>query len=211
MKAVILIDGGYFRQALRSGASKRSFHGSLQSGRPTLEAVAFLVADVQRRVEGALSREQGASPSIRWLRSYYYDSEPFRGSIQHPSGHAVDFSKNRIVKEQDVLLDGLRRMQQMDLRVGKVRFRGWQEIGGKQQPIFQQKGVDMMIGLDVALIATRSIADIVVLVTADTDFIEPLKLARSEGVTTCLFCLHDRDMHTELMEHADVHIVVCSE
>ncbi|MBU3678186.1 MAG: NYN domain-containing protein [Candidatus Kapabacteria bacterium] len=94
-------------------------------------------------------------------------------------------------------------MEQMDVRVGKLRFRGWQEIDEKQQPIFQQKGVDMMIGLDVALIATRGIADVIVLVTADTDFVEPLRLARSEGVITCLCCLHERDMHVELMEHGD--------
>lgn len=63
----------------------------------------------------------------------------------------------------------------------------------------------MKIGLDVASLATKRIVDVIVLVTADTDFVAPMKLARSEGVEVWLYTVNSR-ASTSLIEHADVYV-----
>ena len=53
-------------------------------------------------------------------------------------------------------------------------------------PGFQQKAVDMRIGLDIAAITLKKQADTIVLVTGDSDFVPAAKLARREGVRIIL-------------------------
>jgi uncharacterized LabA/DUF88 family protein len=43
-------------------------------------------------------------------------------------------------------------------------------------------GCDMKIGLDIAWIALKKVADILVLVTGDSDFVPVMKFARKEGM-----------------------------
>jgi uncharacterized LabA/DUF88 family protein len=52
-----------------------------------------------------------------------------------------------------------------------------------------QKGVDMRIGLDIAALALKRIVQVVVLVTADTDFIPAMKFACREGLQLFLVTL----------------------
>ena len=66
----------------------------------------------------------------------------------------------------------------------------------------QQKGVDMRIGLDVALITLQKFADQIVLITGDSDFVPAAKFARRNGVDFIL----DPMWHTirpELATHVD--------
>ena len=46
----------------------------------------------------------------------------------------------------------------------------------------QQKGVDVRIGLDLALIAHERFANQVVLITGDSDFVPAAKYARRHGI-----------------------------
>lgn len=50
----------------------------------------------------------------------------------------------------------------------------------------KQKGVDMRIGLDVALMAERRIVDQIVLIAGDSDFLPVIKMARRSGITVML-------------------------
>jgi uncharacterized LabA/DUF88 family protein len=45
-------------------------------------------------------------------------------------------------------------------------------------PDLRQKGVDMRIGLDIAFISLRKVADVLVLITGDSDFVPAMKVAR---------------------------------
>lgn len=53
-------------------------------------------------------------------------------------------------------------------------------------PDLHQKGVDMRIGLDIAFISLRHVADVLVLVTGDSDFVPAMKFARREGMRVYL-------------------------
>lgn len=61
----------------------------------------------------------------------------------------------------------------------------------------------MKIGLDVAWLASKSIIERIILVTADSDFVPAMKFARREGVQVILITLGHLSVKTELKEHAD--------
>ncbi len=60
----------------------------------------------------------------------------------------------------------------------------------------------MRIGLDIASIAIKRQADIIVLVAGDADFVPAAKLARREGVQFALDPLR-QDIPPDLFEHID--------
>lgn len=70
-------------------------------------------------------------------------------------------------------------------------------------PDMTQKGVDIRIGLDIAWIALKHVADVLVLVTGDSDFVPVMKFARKEGLKVYLETL-SHGVRRELKAHADL-------
>jgi uncharacterized LabA/DUF88 family protein len=70
-------------------------------------------------------------------------------------------------------------------------------------PTINQKGVDMRIGLDIAWIALKKVAETMVLVTGDSDFVPAMKFARKEGMRVYLAPLGHTSIFRELKAHAD--------
>jgi uncharacterized protein (TIGR00288 family) len=78
------------------------------------------------------------------------------------------------------------------------------EIGATDfEPEIRQKGVDMRIGLDIASLTLKRHVQIVVLVTADSDFIPAMKFARREGAQLFLVTL-GHGIRDAMREHADL-------
>lgn len=71
------------------------------------------------------------------------------------------------------------------------------------QPDITQKGVDLKIGIDIACMALRHAADIIILVSGDTDLVPALKMARKEGVRVCCTQLGTRKLTDLLRIHSD--------
>jgi uncharacterized LabA/DUF88 family protein len=69
---------------------------------------------------------------------------------------------------------------------------------------FQQKGVDLRIGLDIARLSLRRLVDAIVVVAGDSDFIPAFKFARREGLRVYLEDLGSKFVKRELRAHADV-------
>lgn len=69
-------------------------------------------------------------------------------------------------------------------------------------PRIEQKAVDMKIGLDIAMIATKRIADTLIIISGDADMVPALKLARQEGMKVGLDPLRHH-IHDDLSEHVD--------
>ncbi len=104
------------------------------------------------------------------------------------------------------------------MRFGEVSFNGWtlkeqilkNSLGADElvikkddlKPNVSQKGVDMRIGLDMASLALKKIADTIVLVTGDSDFVPSMKFVRREGAKIYLVPLKHR-IKDALVEHAD--------
>jgi uncharacterized LabA/DUF88 family protein len=73
------------------------------------------------------------------------------------------------------------------------------------EPVFEQKGVDMRIGLDIATFSEKASVDRVLLVSGDTDMIPAMKHARKAGLEVGLIQLPAPTfaLHNTLKAHSD--------
>lgn len=141
-------------------------------------------------------------------RILFYDCSPFAGQVELPvSGGTMTFPGS----------DGfLRRLARRDLfavRRGVLKFRGWIPksipIAGKAlddkdfKPDFEQKGVDMRIGLDMANYSANRSVELIALCTNDTDCIPAMKYARRAGLQVALVCITGASPAPELLAHCD--------
>jgi uncharacterized LabA/DUF88 family protein len=144
------------------------------------------------------------------FRIFYYDSPQYRGKVNLPvSGNETTFQSN------DRWLNDLAKVERFAVRRGTLGFRGWRPkhtpIAGAAltdadfTPIFEQKGVDMRIGLDIATFAERQSLERILLVSADTDMIPAMKQARKSGIEVGLIQLaHPAlELHPTLKAHSD--------
>ena len=166
---------------------------------------------------------QLADPYALLYRCFFYDAPPYDKRQGHlpVSGQAIDYNKSDEAIFRRALFSLLRRRPNFALRLGEVsRHRQWiikekaqQDLLARRRtvddltdddfaPGFQQKAVDMRIGLDIAAITLKKQADTIVLVTGDSDFVPAAKLARREGVRIILDPLWHH-VAPDLHEHID--------
>lgn len=202
VKGAILIDAGHFREVWKQRhAPRHEASGRPKNHVPPANAVRQTIQAIQSAVRESMSTEV-----VRWLRTYYYDAEPFGDTIHDPGGTRHAFSEKALYENSVRLLDDLRRSDHIAVRLGRTKFSEWRQPTsptGAYSPVFQQKGVDMKIGLDMALLATKRIVDVLILVTNDTDFVSPMKLVRSEGVVVGIYSVVPV-VAPRLNEHADI-------
>ncbi|MDA8426486.1 MAG: NYN domain-containing protein [Treponema sp.] len=154
-------------------------------------------------------------PSDSLVRIYYYDSPPLREKLVRPVSRTVlDLATTPSFAPNMTRMAALKRMDYFAVREGRLTCHGWKlrksGIGKAAAdltdadfaPDIQQKGVDMKIGLDIAWISLGKIADRILVVTGDSDFIPALKLARRNGIQVFLFTL-GHGVSPELLEHSD--------
>jgi uncharacterized LabA/DUF88 family protein len=78
----------------------------------------------------------------------------------------------------------LSRLPRFQVRLGKLEYRGARQDGS---PIFAQKRVDILLGVDmVELAATRQIGR-AILVAGDSDFLPAIEVVKRHGVLTVLW------------------------
>lgn len=187
-KVVVLIDGGNLR-ALTRVAGHRHVPDYI-------EKVGLACAEADEEI----------------LRILYYDCAPYVGTTRLPvSGTEQRFSGS------DGWLHDLARRRLFAIRLGVLKFRGFRpkrtpiQIGAGAQvtdddfePIFEQKGVDMRIGLDIALYSETRAVERIILITQDTDCIPAMKHGRKAGLQVVLIRLPNSVVAPELLEHADL-------
>ena len=144
------------------------------------------------------------------LRILYYDCAPYIGAVRLPiSGELIEF------KGSDGWLRALARKDLFAVRRGTLKFRGFKPkrvpISPKRQalsdadfaPDFEQKGVDMRIGLDMALISDSRTVDRIILISGDTDCVPAMKYGRRAGIQLVIIRLPNAIIAPEFLEHAD--------
>lgn len=202
----ILLDAGYLKHAITSGSKPLT----------------------ATRIRALIDEICATSPfhsQSRLFRTYYYDAEPLSGKSRYPNpanGRHLDFDNTPLSRNNLALLQDLRHLPHLSIRLGTLRDAGWQ-LGKKaikpftrQQegnpsltpddfvPAIQQKGVDMRIGLDIAALTLKGIVTSLVLVTNDSDFIPAMKFARREGALMYLVQFGSQgSLQDALIEHAD--------
>lgn len=100
------------------------------------------------------------------------------------------------------------------VRRGVLKFRGFkpkhipvnqarQLTDADFDPDFEQKGVDMRIGLDIATYSASRCVDRIVLASNDTDCVPAMKHGRKAGLQIVVVELPNSRVAKELLMHAD--------
>ena len=204
MKTAILVDGGFYNKKMAYYRGKRS----------AKESADYLFDYCAKHLE-----ENGVKSDL--YRIFYYDCPPFKDKLFHPlTKQQIDFSAtskfewtttfiNELKNKRKVAIRlgylsgsryGLREQSVKNLLNGELRLEDLKESDFEVN--FQQKCVDMKIGLDIASMAFKKQVEQIVLIAGDSDFIPAAKLARREGIDFVLDPLgqHIKD---ELNEHID--------
>jgi len=217
-KVAILIDSGYFLKRLPS------VRRDIDASKPD-EVVRALEQLIRGHLNQLNAIHQASNMFGLLYRCFYYDALPYGNKGHTPiSGRGIDFAKSDVAAFRNQFFDALRARPNFALRLGDVKKpsnSSWILKPNSQKrllsgdipvsdlndadfvPNFQQKGVDMRIGLDIASITLKRQSDTIVLVSGDSDFVPAAKLARSEGVTFILDPLWHNVSH-DLLEHIDI-------
>jgi uncharacterized LabA/DUF88 family protein len=157
-RLAIFIDGGYLDVLARD-----EFHVRVDNAK--------LSAQITRVVA-----EETAEP-VDLLRTYYYDCLPYQ------SNPATEEEKLRLGRKEK-RFNALRNLDSYVVREGRLMYRGLDEHG---KPIFQQKRVDLLLGLDFALLSGKKQITHAAIVSGDSDLIPAVEVAQQEGISTWLF------------------------
>jgi len=155
----IYIDGGYLDNISREEYSTRV-------------DVAKLGEEI-RKVVSSKSKD-----SVDILRIFYYDCLPYQSRVPTLE-EAERFSKKR------KFFYTIGRIPRVKVREGILKFRGIDKMSGN--PIFQQKRVDLQLGLDFALLSGKRAISHAAIVTGDSDLLPAFEVAKTEGILVWLF------------------------
>ena len=183
-KITVLIDGGHLRSYLK-------------------KAKKTVDADYIEKV--GLACALATEETVRIL---YYDCALFNGETKLPVSRTV-----QVFNQATPYLNDLSRKDLFAVRRGVLKFRGYLIKRGHQpsnppvdsdfSPKFEQKGVDMRIGLDMATIAANRSVELIALMTNDTDCVPAMKLVRRAGIQVALICVPGCKPAPELLSHTD--------
>lgn len=184
-KVIILIDGGYLR--VKATKAQKQYNPAF--------------------IEKFAHKCDAQDEEI--FRILYYDCAPYTGTVSLPiSGNQYTFTGS------DKWLSDLAARDLFAVRRGVLKFRGYKP---KQTPVnpagpptdadfdpdFEQKGVDMRIGLDIASYSSHRCIDRIILVTNDTDCVPAMKYGRKSGLQMVIIELPNGKPAPELTMHAD--------
>lgn len=208
MKTAILVDGGFYR--------KRAAYlwGKKTPEKRALELRAYCSAH--------LKHEQKFDDRGLY-RIFYYDCPPLAKTVYHPLlKRGIDFRHSETYAWTNQFFNELKKQRKVALRLGELSdayasfqisnialkdlCSGAKNISDLTETdfsiSFQQKGVDMRIGLDIASLSYKKQIDQIILIAGDSDFVPAAKLARREGIDFILDPMW-ATIKDSLFEHID--------
>lgn len=160
-------------------------------------------------------------PNETIYRIFFYETPPLERIVPTPSGQSIDWGEEPASKNIKARLESIRETANMALRIGKVSCQNqWllkpqvlEKLQKNERTIdslsdddyfldIKQKAVDMKIGLDIATIAYKKLANRIVLIAGDADFTPAAKLARMEGLKVTIDPMGAK-IPADLLEHID--------
>lgn len=183
-KVAVLIDGGFLRVLARK--AKKNYDPDF------IEKFAHACRTTDESI----------------FRILYYDCALCQGTVRLPvSGTPHTFTAS------DAWLHALSHKDLFAVRRGVLKFRGFKPkrtpvaaatlTDADFEPVFEQKGVDMRIGLDIAAYSDSRAVERIILVSADTDCVPALKYGRKAGLQTVVVAPSGGTVPPELTAHAD--------
>ena len=137
-------------------------------------------------------------------RAYYYFCRRWMPAYPTPEDR-------RQQANQDRFFERIRSLPRFEVRLGHLKRRGTDSAG---KPIFQQKGVDVSLAIDVVRIALRGEVSQIAILAGDGDYAPLIHVAKDSGVITRLFHAEgttDLTSHSsELWSASDERVVIDS-
>ncbi|WP_254460136.1 NYN domain-containing protein [Xanthomonas sacchari] len=202
----VLLDAGFVKRKLKSS-------GDVSANR------------IQQLVEAIRKHESLQDCLLH--RVYYYDAAPLGRAVEQPvTGEVIEYDKTPVFQANVALVRDVAKLPHFALRQGECSHDGWmakfkslKNAGNYDvasdtlklksldlKPVIKQKGVDMRIGMDIAALTLKKHVEVIVLVTADSDFVPAMKFARREGAQLYLFSL-GHGTKEDVVENADLMVV----
>lgn len=211
-KTAILVDGAFYR--------KRAFYlrGDKSPIDRANELYAYCMAHIRDEGKDSDHREER-----ELYRIFYYDCPPLKKTVYHPALKCgIDFGKSDTYRWANAFFEELKKKRKVALRMGRLSDAGahfalsadaTKALCRKERSVedltesdftisFNQKGVDMRIGLDIASLAYKKQVDQIILLAGDSDFVPAAKLARREGIDFILGPM-EATIPKDLFEHID--------
>jgi len=134
--------------------------------------------DMGKLVQKVLEIVDSKSPeNVDILRTFYYHCLPYQSNPPTPE-EATRFGNKR------KFFAAISSLPRFVVREGRLVHKGFNAAG---DPIFQQKRVDLMLGLDFALLSGKNQITHAAVISGDSDLIPAFKVAKDEGVLVWLF------------------------
>lgn len=132
---------------------------------------------------------------VELLKVHYYDCLPYQDNPPTVEQREKMSSKRKF-------LDALERKPRFTVRLGKLRKRRGRT---KNAPRFEQKGVDLLLGLDLVLLSLKQRITHAAIITGDSDLVPAVEIASREGIIVWLL-YHPNSAANDLLSAADERI-----
>ena len=188
-KVAVLIDWENLRKTIDKAIKKYRIKKDIFSYNDIDKLLKFIISFVE--------------PYEEIYRIYFYLSPPIEKAEWKGEKYSIKDKPEyeKVYKNSVKFIENLRVKDHISIRRGKLEFRGYDH---NQNPIFQQKQVDMLIGLDIAHLSYLRLVDRILLFSLDTDLIPAVKVARVNGIQIIIPSFTDiRNAPYDLQEHAD--------
>ncbi len=129
------------------------------------------------------------------LRTYYYNCLPYQGNPP-TAEQSKQFSNAQAFHTR------LNRFSKYEVREGKLEFRGINKI--TEKPIYQQKRVDLMLGVDMTRAALKQRITHAAILSGDSDFLPAIECVKQEGIIVILYHSNYRGDNINLKPHVDL-------
>lgn len=212
VKTAILVDGAFYR--------KRSFYlrGDKTPKDRADELYAYCMTHIRDEKSDAAFHEDR-----ELYRIFYYDCPPLETSVYHPLlKKNISFRKSPTYEWSTSFYEELKKKRKVALRMGtlseagayyRIKKEATKKLCRRDVTVdtlsendfeisFNQKGVDMRIGLDIASLAYKQQVNQIILISGDSDFVPAAKLARREGIDFILDPM-EATIRPDLFEHID--------
>ena len=114
------------------------------------------------------------------MRSYFYHCPPYQGAYPTP--------EERKRKEgYDSWVSSVRKLKQMQIREGRLR----KVYGSDGKHDFIQKGVDVLLAIDMLKLTLKGSINKIILLSSDSDFVPVVRALRDEGASVILYNYRD--------------------
>lgn len=146
----------------------------------------------------ALAVKMAAGADI--LRTHYYHCPPYQGNPPTKEEQERYAARRRFYTALD-------RLPRFTVRLGRLERRGYEADG--KTPKYEQKRVDILLGVDLVQLAAKGQRQQAVLFAGDSDFIPAVTVAKAEGVLVRLY--HGDGCHSDLWQEADERVRIDQE